>query len=494
MIDLINNGERRRLQFAEILTSRKDWVTLADLGNALNCSDRVLKDDITYFKKNFVDFKVETSHLGVRLIFQQDKGLKSLYQKILSESTPYLLLEIIFLYEDKSISELADMLFISASTLYRTVDQINNKITVYDFRIETSPCRVMGNEENIRYFYYQYFFEKYSHLAWPYETIDEKALDKLLSFFIEFTQIPADFAFYNIFKSVSAVNLIRYMNGHYVDTKDIVINFDEIIPDLSTYADDFKYFEEALQIKVDAELVNQIFTPYIQEGFSLSVERLMEKTKVNKKVADEISFLDTMLTKISEETNVAIVNKEELIIALHNSAHLEYQEPQSGYVLYNRNQYFVDALKEEFPQFYRPVYEAIKSYREFIGKPDKENGINFFIYTLFIFWKNLVPELRKQFTDIRVLVISDRHVSHARMLKDFINYEFTDQLVIDIYTSMDLDENILEALDCDFIVANFPLPELETKCSVYIESVPSYNDLVKIQNVIDDIINERLHT
>ncbi len=491
MINLLTNSEKRRLQFVEILSNRENWMTLSNLGDELNCSDRVLKDDMTYFRENFSAFEIESSYRGVRLVFKQDKGLKFLYRKILSESTVYHLLEIIFLYENKTITDLANMLFVSPSTLYRMIDQINDRVMEFGFKIETSPCRVTGQEENIRYFYYQYFFEKYSHLYWPFETIDEKAVDQLLNFFIDFTQIPADFAFYNVFKTVTMINLIRYKNGHEVNTKDITINFDEIIPHLEIYAENFQHFEEALQLNVDSDLIHQLFTPYVQEGFSLSVERMFEKAETNQKLANEITLLEDILTKIATASEIPVANKKLLILALINSAHLEYQEPQSGYILYNRNKYFAEAIQAEFPNFYQLLYGGMKTYRKFLRKPMTEDGINFFIYTLFTFWPNLVPELRKKFADIQVIIISKRHITHARMLKDFIEHELSNQLTIDIYTAMELNLEILEALDCDFIVSNFPLPDLESTCSVYIENVPTYNDLRKIQNVIDVIITKQ---
>src|SRR5699024_1759169 len=120
------------------------------------------------------------------------------------------LLENIFLKENITITDLAKILYVSSSTIYRLIDQINEATKEKHFRIETNPCRIIGSEEEIRYFFYNYFHEKYSTLDWPYEYINENGLDMLLQFFIEFTQMEADFAYYNIFKTVSVINLIRY--------------------------------------------------------------------------------------------------------------------------------------------------------------------------------------------------------------------------------------------------------------------------------------------
>lgn len=80
------------------------------------------------------------------------------------------------------------------------------------------------------------------------------------------------------------------------------------------------------------------------------------------------------------------------------------------------------------------------------------------------------------------------------MIKDFIEYEFNEQIIIDIYTGIRLDKNILEDLDYELVVTNFPISTLETKRTIYIENVPIFKDLMKLQEAIDAIISDRINT
>src|SRR5699024_8837343 len=198
MRQLLNQSEKRQLLTIEILYQQKDWVTLSELSKRLNCSVRVLKDDVAHFKNNFKQFTIETSNNGIRLNVNENAGLISLYQYILDHSMAFNLLENIFLNEKKTIAELTEVLYVSSSTIYRLVDLLNNRLEDKNMHIETNPCRIVGSEEEIRYFFYNYFHEKYSSLAWPYKSINEKGLNMLLDFFIEFTNIEVDFAYYNI--------------------------------------------------------------------------------------------------------------------------------------------------------------------------------------------------------------------------------------------------------------------------------------------------------
>lgn len=436
--------------------------------------------------------EIQSSNHGIRLKFNSGYNIQSLYQTFLRESKAFRLLELVFIDEGIDIPKLSEILSVSVPTVYRMIDHINAEMAQYDFGIEKNPCRVVGNEGQIRYFYSQYFDEKYSYLAYPFETIDEEALDYFLNFFIDLTEIPVDFAFYNIFKLTTSVNLIRYRQNHLVDTDEIQINFDEIIPHLEVYMDEFKRVEKKLQVQISTELIHQIFTPYVHEGFSLNVDRFYVKVAENEELAENVAFLDQILTDLSKENGIPLRNKERVIFALNNAAHLEYQEPQSGYILYNKNKYFSEDVRSYFPRFYHDLYEEMKTYREFLGKPATEEGIHFFIYTVFNFWEDLIPELQNKFKKVHVVILSDRHATHAHMLKDFILFELTAQVKVEIYTKNIVSRETLEQLNCDLIVTNFPISPLESKRAIYIENVPLFNDLVKIQNAVHSIISERL--
>ena len=492
MKQLLNQSEKRRLLAIEILYEQRDWMTLASLAEMLDCSVRVLKDDVAHFKKDFEEFTIESSNNGVRLKMRNNAGLKTLYQYALRHSTAYNLLENIFLKEEMTITDLTELLSISPSTTYRLIDQINETFEKSNFRIETNPCRIEGSEKEIRYFFYNYFHEKYSNLQWPYKSINEKALDDFLQFFIEYSHMTADFACYNIFKTVSVINLIRYKQGYSVDTSEMKENFDEIIPDLAAFQEVFHYFEEANRIKVNHTFIQQIFTPYIREEFSVNYERLMEKTKVNPQTVAEIDFLNDSLEELAEKYQLSLNNKENVILNVQNASHLEHHCPLSGYILHNHNLEFIKKVKKNFPKFYDHLFITAKNYRTFMDKSLTEEGISFIMYTIFITWENLLPELKRKYEKIHILVVSDNHVSHSKMIKDVIEYEFHEQIIVNIYNGIKLDNNILKKLKYDIIVANFPLPTLENRRSVYVENLPTFFDIAKIRESVDDIILERV--
>lgn len=146
---------------------------------------------------------------------------------------------------------------------------------------------------------------------------------------------------------------------------------------------------------------------------------------------------------------------------------------------------------KEFPDFYASVYPIVKQFRQELGKSLTEDGINFYIYTIFTYWKKLVPLLQAKLQKIRVVVISDRHANHAKLIKDFMLHRFSTQIEVEIYSERSMNRQHLENLACDLIVANFILPDFINIKTVYISNFPFYSDLKMLTNMIDQIKEER---
>lgn len=490
MFNFLTDTEQRQLDFVTEMYKTKDWMRLAAYAQKLNCSERALRMDLHWINDHFKEFHIETSIHGIRLNFTQGKNLDLFYQYLLQHSTHYQILEYIFLYEGLSLAQLSDKFSISSSTLYRYIKEINTKLIRHDFQIESSSLSLEGNEEKIRLYYYLYFDERYRYTNWQGKVMDTQALNDLLRFFITFTHFQVDFAFYHVFKLVSSINLVRYRRHHKVDTSDASINFDEIIPDLTDHQDVFSSIEDKLGIAVSNEMIHQVFTPYVQDGFSLSYDRLVLKAKKNPQLAESIHYLDTFFTDLAERHDVSLTNKEELIFSLHNASHLEDQEPQAGHILYDQNQIFVDQISEVHPIFSEDLLQGMRDYRHFLGKADSQEGSNYFFYSAFVFWHNLVPELHSQLKKVRLAVISSLHRSHANMYKDFIEKHFTEQVTVEVFSALKFSQQSLEQMDCDVLVTNFYIPSSNDKEIVYMENTPSSQDKIKLEGVITKLLSQ----
>lgn len=476
------------------LATQKDWLTITKLANYLDCSTRVLRDDIQYLNSHYNSIQIQTSKYGVRLCFKENHGLSNFCREMIAHSDAYQVLESIFFNQPSSIKELSEMLFISQATLYRLIDKMNTILKVdYGFLIATNPCRFEGSEARIRYFFYIYFFERYPRFNLPFKNFSEDMIDLFLKALLKDFPFTIDFAFHNVTRVVMMVNLIRYRNNHFIPTDKMELSSPRLANSFDDYSELFKPYEEELNVSVDNDFITQIFTPYIQKGMSFSYEDFIAKTEEDSLLLEQVNFLRDLLDNIATKNKIQLANREQLVFGLFNVVHLEYQDPQSNYILYKRNQLFAEDVKEEFPQLYKDISEGMKAFREKLERPTTNEGVAFFIYQIFIMWENLVPQMRKKIDKINVLVISDRHKAHAEMIKGFIQYEFSEQVIVNFFTDSVLNPRVLDGLDYDLLITTFTIDTLENKRHVYIPNVPKYTDYQKIQRAIDNIIHERLY-
>lgn len=470
------------------LYKQYEWVKIADLAKELNCSQRVLKDDLAYLKNLEKMFEIESSFKGIRIKFKNNKGLKSFYQAILAESNAFKLLELTLLNEYRTSHELATQLYMSESTLYRLMNELNTALKHhFDIEYSSAPFRLVGSEQKIRYFYYTYFSERYSKLEWPFPSIDESALDDLLNLFIKISDKSINFAYYANFKLIVTVNLFRYRANNLMNMSQSQTNLNEIIPDLTLYQDRFQSIEERLGIKLNLEAALELFSNFVRYDYSLSYDRLMKKAKNDTNLNKSITFLSNLMDKLSSNHHIELTNKEEIIWQVSNAAWGEGYESKSRYILYNRNQRSVTRLAAHFPDFFHDMSEGLSEYRGLIDKPLTPFTMDFIIYTFCTYWWKLIPSLQNKWHKVKLIIVSDINNGHANLMKDIIDYAFGNKIELLVYESPLLSYQQLKELNCDIVIANFPLPNYSEIQTAYVENIPSIRNLKTISDLVDRI-------
>ena len=79
------------------------------------------------------------------------------------------------------------------------------------------------------------------------------------------------------------------------------------------------------------------------------------------------------------------------------------------------------------------------------------------------------------------------------MIKELIEYEFPDQILVTVYDRILLDDFILEHVDADILIANFALPKLQNKRTVIVDNVPMFFAVSRIRKIVDEIIIEQIN-
>lgn len=498
MKSLIKTVDRRRLSLIESLIETNDWITLKELAQRLDISTRNLKYDIAYLREANPDIQIETSSKGIRIQTEFSTGMTKFYMDVLKSNLTFKILEEIFFDESLSVKDLAVKFKSSMSTIYRVIDQVNDYFAPYDCRVESNPCRFVGDEHYIRNFYRAYFNEVSSILEWPFrhykrEQFDH-ALDLILDFLHQFKDFDfdlADFAFYEIVKTILMVNIIRYQNGHLVPTES---NKNIYFTILSRILKLFSLQKELKEIGVhpiNSESIYQTFHPYFKKNLAYSAEAVAKVRKKDSRAEDAMAYTEAFLLSYSEYIDIDI-DVNHVMVMLYGTTFLEDDDPNAHYVLYNRNKLFVHRLKQEYPHIHHAFHSVIVEYRKRIGLNLDEDKVNLHIYTLFTNWENLLVDLHAKYYNVSLLVISDGHYSHAKMIEKLLKFELRDYLTIETYRHRELSVDRLNASDADIIISTFKLPDTIGKLTVIIDHYPSFSDLSRIKTTIQHVLEEKV--
>lgn len=139
---------------------------------------------------------------------------------ILRDSTEFRLLEMLAFNVPFSAYKLCEELYISKSTLNRLVHTLNEKLSVCNIHITSSPFKICGDELRIRQFLINLVLEKYQKSSAVFSTEQLTFSNELLALYEnKITKIS------NINREKLKVGIIvaciRTSNNHYIDMKPI---------------------------------------------------------------------------------------------------------------------------------------------------------------------------------------------------------------------------------------------------------------------------------
>lgn len=499
MRNLFKISEKRRLELIEILLFKDDWTNLEWLAAKLNTNSRTIREDINYLKIRSEDFTININHIGVKIEFVPQIGLKKFYGQFLRESVPFSLLEKIFFDETLTVEDLANQLFVSVSSTYRTIQQLNKILEKkYDAKIETNPCQIVGNEKKIRNLYYAYFKEAYSVLEWPFKTINEADFNQ--AFKMLFQCFPfdlshlLDFAYFESIKIGIAVNKIRYSANHLLtdipeeETEWYINQMISLVsaPQISQLVHPYGKAEP----EKNRERFYQLYSPYLTKQTVFSKEMLLEQRKVNPQLDYAVKTFITDLASFATDLGIS-VNAEYTALALIGTSSIEADDPNNLFILFDRDFHFIREFRLLFPTVTEQLHKIVSSFRQNLGLDLEDKNINHSLYTLLTIWDNLFTQLNKIYYSLNVTIISDGHKSHGEFIADYINSQLTVNPEFTVYNNLTLTAEEVNKHDSDLIITNFKLPKGVVTPNIMVEHFPTKNNIRQIEDKVRTIFSAR---
>lgn len=488
MKNLLSSKEKRQLELMEFLVTSHEWIHLKNLAEKFLCTERILKQDLAELREIFPQVAIHSSTNGIKAHFSKEMSIEDIYRYFFINSQNFSLLEYIFFHEGENISEVSNAFYTTSANLYRIVSKIVKEINPhYQFSIQLTPVTVIGNEIDVRYFYAQYFSERYYFLDWPFFDIDEDILIEFANYFYKPTNYPMRFATYRMYKYMIAIGIYRVKGKHFALLPN---NFMEKIYPIYEQLPDFKekitYFSEKLHIDLTPENLAQIFISFIQESIFLNPDEFYNTLEKNDYSKNSYQLLSDMLMRITSRIHIQFRNFEELIWYMHNTVHLERQETFTDPLLFRQKEKTIDNFEQYFPEVFKILNEEILIYLKNMNRKHTTEHIKHLVYTLFTHSEEIVPQLLYNRPQIKVLVISNFDHAHSMTLIDILRYYCNKSFIFENWCELETTTEILNQTDYDIIIANFYIPGLKKQfiCNNNITIMELVNHLNTLSNQI----------
>lgn len=492
MRQVLEANERRRLEVIEHLYASNRWLTLKEIAQNTASSERILKQDMIMLREQFSKEVLQTSHRGIRLVLPSNKDIDDVYRLILKNSLAFNFIEQLIYDETKTVTELAEELFVSPSTLIRLIKKINLSLGAYYVQVQTNPCKMISeSEENIRYFYISYFSERYSNFEWPFKTIDQSFFEQFLLSLAKLVYPPLDFADFKRLKHWTAIPFLRTQQGHYVEIKSD--RYSHMIPDSADFRSLIELLEKKIAVTVDVHFIEQVFSIFINNHFALSYDFLIEEAKSDPIVKEKVSYHAMLLDHLSDQVKICIPNRSHLIKEMYNISHFAFKNKQGHYplpyILFDPKKLFINSIEELFPDFINAAFLTLNMYEQKIHESYSEAARYEIIYTLLIHWDRLVPELYNQKAKFHLLIISDLDFEHAKMIQSLFHHYFKQEITTEIYLKSDISIDQIKKQPHDLLVTTFTLETedhtLAENC-ICIQNIPTKRNIDLMRQAIEE--------
>ena len=474
--------ESRKEELINYLLLLNDYITVKELANTFNVSERTVHNDLSSLaemgydldKKQGIGVKLQKSDSNKKFSFDQVDRKIEIAEKLI-------------INEDKiTIQQLADDYYISKSSIMADLTAIKSDLideNTAKIVSDIKGTRIEGSEEeiqklllkfnekylvnNLKYFNSKTIVGVYSNY-YPEEIVN--ACSKIIGSFDSFSlQIRDSYYLLNVF-NVLVVLIYRLSNDKHIEQSDVDVNFDEVM-NLNNY----------LIAKDILKLINETinFSYHDNDIFYLSVYIRANGIRflANKQIYEEsfIKNIELLINKISTNLNVDLNNDEELKnnLCLHIS-NMKYRSVNNIKV---KNP-LLSQIKEEFKVMYNLTWIVMEELKEEFGVNIDEDEVGFIMI-------HLQTSYDRNQKNKKILIVCPNGFTMGNFILNRIRLLFPLLDNIEVISQDHLKNVDLRKID--LIISTIAL-EVEDVRVVQVSSLITEKDIKLIGEIYTDII------
>ncbi len=488
MITLLPETDQRRLGILHLLSRQIGWLTVEEIASQIGASERTVQSDLNYMKKEWgTALSIEVSlKNGVRLSSHSSAAMQAVTVAMFKRSVAVQFLKEVILYPDQGLEFYRNLMFVSRSTLIRTLPTINSNLA------ETGGCiRQIGtrfrlvakNEQTLRKLLAEFYLELSPEIMMRRRKdgdyflpgasmpIDRTRLFDFAQRYI-WQNVPSeradlfclDDAVLAMVTSFVLISLLRENQGfHAKDAGILRGNLDD---------QDFRYLQQ-----VFPAIERQHLTPVLclLEQILLEPESAEEAEMLHREVA---RFYRSLFEQLHLTCDPETQQQLDRVLVMMYSYRKLFPVALSRFP--RRMQFLASTLEQDHPALHQAIRTELQAFSERTRVDMSPMLSNLIVKVCYRF-----PNIARATVLKRVLVVSDSGRIHAEFLASFLKSLFngSDFSTIEV-TACDLEEYSAPSFQSSapqydiLLTTLLPLPNLHLfETVIQIEDLPSRENL-----------------
>ena len=425
------------------------------LASRFRLSTKTLMKDFSDIEDIIAPIAVANNSRGLyTLEIPPEYSMDHIYMSFIRRSDRFALLELLFFHQNLTLTEAAERLYSSESTVKRMIASINAVIKPFGIFIETRPLRMAGDERDISNFYVLLFTEKHSIPAEAFPPEKQKATEHLVRYWFRENDIPLNFSDLNRLKIWLLVTL---------QVADGAPTAREITPAVTgARRDEFddkeikgEYrisFREALTEDRIWQAMNLIFP----QGYVLSAEMLARSLREHPENVPVYESAKEVVRRVSEFLVLSDndgAEDEELVRDLYNIFNMARTLRLPQYLLNEKRRLFFEMSAEQEKELYYYLEEIFEEIR-IPNYHWKQSDFYEIFYILMTHWAALLPVMQDMMKKCRIGLFFDTDREHENYIRRQLEYRFTRRIEVEIVDVLSKEEFADRKFDYDLILTN----------------------------------------
>lgn len=466
----------RYVSILRTLSEQSGWYSCHFLAKKLNCSEKTIRRNIQEMNSQFPAnwFIQSVVRKGVQLHKPLHESIYPIYRLFFQNTLTYQFLEAIYYENYQNVAEIAEELFISVPIAYKIINTLSKNLAPLGLSISKKPIRIIGNEENIRLFYY-YVFSDISDYKSFFQEDERKRIisyiqqiEKLLgeSFSIHFHYR----AIYFIGITVHRIHLKHRMmdtsHEHLVTNQNVLLSLLYVNEQIEAH-------ENIHLTPAEQHWIIRVFFHHIplHFGHNSNLRQTMLGTK---------SFL-SLVQKLEREFEVDLQHDQAFLDMTVRNIAFEHSHDLSQDYLFLQDHHMHEFILENYFNTYLQVK---KNYNFFDAHhPMYQVGTtrNIMDTVIFIITKKLQFLARPQKAKICILVTSRGDVWKNFLKASIENYFGARILIREVSSLIATDASVWQ--DADFVIADFDMT-FDKIPNIIIDPIPTQRDFDNIERIL----------